>query len=76
MTDYPFDLVQQDLSATPERAREILRQRPFVRFLDTLEEGAEHFDPGERLEDAVNTALAVGAPLLLTAPIQVLPAGS
>ncbi|MEM9598401.1 MAG: AAA family ATPase, partial [Acidobacteriota bacterium] len=64
--DYPFDLVQKDFSERPEEARNLLRRRPFVRFLDTLEEGANHFAPGDRLEDAVNTALAVGSPLLMT----------
>ncbi len=66
-TDYPFDVLSSARQRADDRWTErTLRQRPFVDFNASLEEGAKYFVPGDRLETAIHTAIAVGAPLLLT----------
>ncbi len=67
MNEYPFALVQGKAAAVdPVQVRQALLQRPFVHFRTSFEEGAKYFVPGERLEVAINTAIASGAPLLIT----------
>lgn len=58
---YHFNLLGLD---DPQQALQMLRQRPFQ--TETLKHDAGRFVPDEGLLDAVNTALAVGEPLLLT----------
>ncbi len=59
-----FYFVKYDSDATPER--EQLLNRPSATFKNSFQEDAALFVPGERLELAINTAIAVGEPLLLT----------
>ncbi len=66
MADYPFDLVRDEVQLDAGDGREAMRHRPFVHFESSLEAGARHFVPGEQLENAINTAIAVGLPLLIS----------
>jgi MoxR-like ATPase len=55
--------------ATTAKARWRIQRflkRPFVAINASFTEDAKRFIPGEQLEIAINTALAVGAPLLIT----------
>jgi MoxR-like ATPase len=61
---YPFQLV--DHNNTEGVDRSLLRQRPFVYVNNSLEDDARRFVPGDQLEVAINTAIAVGEPLLIT----------
>ena len=64
MGDYKFDLVNYD---DPQvRPRELLSSRPFIKSENSFQEEARYFVPGKPLELAINTAIAVGAPLLIT----------
>lgn len=62
MSDYPFDLLGH-----PDRlnAHQLLQQRHHDSHRD-LEKDAVYYDPDEGLKIAINTALALGEPLLLT----------
>jgi MoxR-like ATPase len=64
MSTYPFQLIDQ--SNTEGVDLSLLRRRPFVYVNNSLEDDARRFVPGEQLEIAINTAIAVGEPLLLT----------
>lgn len=64
MTTTPFELLVPD-ERTPAR-RDALAQRCLPETLSSLRAAAPHFQPDPDLVDAVNVALAVGAPLLLT----------
>jgi MoxR-like ATPase len=64
VTDHPFELLAPD-DRTPER-REALGRRALPPSLGSHREAARSFQPDPDLVDAVNVALAVGAPLLLT----------
>ena len=64
MTDFRFELLVPD-DRSPER-REALGQRILPPSLGSHREAAHHYQPDPDLVDAVNVALAVGAPLLLT----------
>jgi MoxR-like ATPase len=64
MPETPFDLLDPD-DRRPER-RQALADRHLPATLGSLKAAAPHYQPDERLVDAVNVALAVGAPLLLT----------
>lgn len=64
MNDHRFELLAPD-DRRPER-REALAQRKIPASLGSHKEAAQHFQPDPDLVDAVNVALAVGAPLLLT----------
>ncbi len=66
MADYPFDLVRDEVQLAAGDSREAMRHRPFVHFESSLAAGASHFVPGEQLENAINTAIAVGLPLLIS----------
>jgi MoxR-like ATPase len=64
MNEYPFRLIcdeQQD-SVNPD----ILEKRPFLEVDTSFAAEAKRFIPGTRLETAINTAIAVGTPLLIT----------
>jgi len=60
-----FELLVPD-EHSPERRREALAQRVLPPTLGSHREAAQHYQPDPDLVDAVNVALAVGAPLLLT----------
>jgi len=67
MTD--FDLVRRDLDRKthdPESARSKLAARILPRAVTDFTASAPFFQLDEKLETAINMALAVGAPLLLT----------
>lgn len=64
MNDRPFELLAPD-DRTPER-REALGRRVLPPSLGSHREAARSFQPDADLVDAVNVALSVGAPLLLT----------
>lgn len=64
MNEYPFRLIcdEQQNSVNPE----ILAKRPFLEVDTSFAAEAKRFIPGTRLETAINTAIAVGMPLLIT----------
>lgn len=64
MSRIPFELLVPGTLA-PKR-REFLANRPIPATLGNLKESAPFYEPDPELADAVNVALAVGAPLLLT----------
>ncbi len=65
MSNYPFRLVNSDTDAQLED-KGILYQRPSKGIGLTFAEDARRFAPGRELEIAINTALAVSEPLLIT----------
>jgi MoxR-like ATPase len=65
MKKYPFRLVDAAREASLAN-RQALRQRPFTELDNTFADEARLFVPGDQLETAINTALAVGEPLLIT----------
>ncbi len=71
MNEYTFRLVNSG-DATFKPDPEMLRRRPASRpegeddHQSPLEKDAESFEPGIDLETAINTAIAVDAPLLIT----------
>ena len=65
MTGYPFRLVNDEREG-PLDDPELLQQRPFATLDTSLAANATRFVPGEALETAINTAIAVGDPLLIT----------
>ncbi len=64
MNDRPFELLAPD-DRRPER-RDAVARRALPPSLGSHREAARSFQPDADLVDAVNVALAVGAPLLLT----------
>jgi MoxR-like ATPase len=62
---YPFDILNQVGRHEPADSSSLL-DRPFAYFNHSLAEDAHRFVPGEELTLAINTAIAVGQPLLLT----------
>ncbi|MGH9891363.1 MAG: AAA family ATPase [bacterium] len=64
MSDYPFRLVRHD--GAPLEDQRPLRDRPFTTVAGSFKEDARRFVSGEALETAINTAIAVGEPLLIT----------
>ncbi|UCE05260.1 MAG: hypothetical protein JSW07_16805 [bacterium] len=44
----------------------MLTKRPFAGSDESFQADARRFAPGEQLETAINTAIAVGEPLLIT----------
>lgn len=76
MTDYPFELVRD--SNTPpseeieekkdkrEKIKQLLGKRPYSSAGSSFEKDARRFVPGKALETAINTAIAVSEPLLIT----------
>ena len=67
MSDYPFRLIRHDLHEPrgPEVV-EHLRARPVVTQGGALFETRDLYRPSKELEIAMNAAIAIGAPLLLT----------
>ncbi len=64
MSSYPFRLVRHEAQQQPEP--QLLAQRPFTRADRSFAADARRFVPGDALETAINTAIAVGEPLLIT----------
>ena len=65
MNNYPFDLVPPE-GQTPIEDNSWLAKRPSSENKRSLEKDASYFIAGAALADAINTAIAVGEPLLLT----------
>ncbi len=65
MSNYPFDQVLPQADA-PIEDNSWLARRPFMDKDHSLKEDARYFVAGDALADAINTAIAVGKPLLLT----------
>lgn len=63
--EYKFQQVNSK-EAGPLQDNSALLSRPFTAFNNTFERDARRFVPGSELETAINTALAVGSPLLIT----------
>ena len=65
MNDYPFQLIQYHGDGQlPDKT--MLANRPFARVDQSFQADARRFVPGDQLETAINTAIAVGEPLLIT----------
>ena len=65
MSDYPFDLIAHERPG-PREDKGWIGARLSIQGGSSLEENAENFIPGEQLATAINTAIAVGEPLLIT----------
>lgn len=64
---YRFDLLDETGgNADAATLRQALAERPFTRWPTSLEDDAPRFAPGKSLIQAINTAIAVGEPLLIT----------
>lgn len=64
---YPLRMVRAEAEEPlTEEEKNLLLERPFVKRDNALERDAPRFIPGEQLEIAINTAIAVGEPLLIT----------
>ena len=67
MTNYQFELIDRTRQdPLPEDARRRLLDRPWVHLETSLKGTAACYRPDAALENAINTAIAVGEPLLLT----------
>jgi MoxR-like ATPase len=65
MSDYPFEIVSYEREEELD-VKSLLQKRPFIKAANSFEKDAKHFVPGKQLEIAINTAIAVGEPLLIT----------
>ncbi|MDM8516712.1 MoxR family ATPase [Desulfobacterales bacterium HSG16] len=65
MDKYPFQIVNYN-RGKPLADKSILFERPFTQMSTTFAEEARHFVPGGELETGINTAIAVGSPILVT----------
>ncbi len=65
MGDYPFELIDGDTEEQIDGER-VLLQRPRSGIGFSFAEDARRFVAGRELDTAINTAIAVGEPLLLT----------
>lgn len=65
MTHYPFRIVNHSQEGALEDNAALAR-RPFSETDSSFEADAKRFFPGDELETAINTAIAVGEPLLIT----------
>ena len=65
MNNYPFDLVPPE-GRNPIADNSWLAKRPSSEEKRSLKKDASYFVAGAALADAINTAIAVGEPLLLT----------
>jgi len=64
MEDYPFNLIDQQ--SEPLQDPSVLLRRPFTKSGVSFREDAPRFVPGDQLKESINTAIAVGDPLLIT----------
>lgn len=62
---YPFQLVKYESDSQLDN-KSVLLNRPFAAAGSSFQDDARRFVPGEQLETAINTAIAVGEPLLIT----------
>lgn len=62
---YPFNLIKHKVTGSIEDPS-ILAFRPFTNTNRSFEADARNFVPGSQLETSINTAIAVGEPLLIT----------
>ena len=62
---YPFQLIDYRKKGSIKEPK-ILEERPFTKFGSTFADDARLFISGEELDTAINTAIAVGEPLLIT----------
>lgn len=62
---YPFRIINADNDEVWQDGS-ILLKRPFAAIGNSFAEDAKRFVPGQELETAINTAIAVGEPLLIT----------
>lgn len=65
MSKYPFYLVRPNSEGQLED-KTLLSKRPFADIDRSFQADAARFVPGEKLAIAINTAIAVGEPLLIT----------
>lgn len=65
MSTYPFHVVRYEREGELED-KILLSKRPFSAIDRSFEADARRFVPGEQLDTAINTAIAVGEPLLIT----------
>jgi MoxR-like ATPase len=65
MSGYPFQLVNYSSEGHLED-KAFLSKRPFAAIDRSFQRDAKRFVPGDQLETAMNTAIAVGDPLLVT----------
>ena len=65
MNPYPFHLVDSHKDGVIN-ARKILKNRPLSKQSRSFEKDAALFVPGDELDIAINTAISVGEPLLIT----------
>jgi len=65
MSNYPFYLVQHKREGQAAD-KALLADRPFSNIDRSFQADARRFVPGDELETAVNTAIALGEPLLIT----------
>ena len=65
MNNYPFNLIRYSNKGQLED-KSLLTKRPFSDIDRSFEADAKKFVPGDQLEAAINTAIAVGEPLLIT----------
>lgn len=68
MSEYDFDLVRESYPRNQKQLKDHswIDNRPIEKYSDNLAEGAKFFVPGNRLLTAINTAIAIGQPLLVT----------
>ncbi|MCP4353454.1 MAG: MoxR family ATPase [Desulfobacterales bacterium] len=65
MKKYPFQLVQHEHKGQLDD-NTLLSRRPFAEVDRSFQADARRFIPGQQLETAINTSIAVGEPLLIT----------
>ncbi|MEM7395087.1 MAG: MoxR family ATPase [Verrucomicrobiota bacterium] len=67
MVSYPFDIIPPDGKPLPEEAlKTAFERRPCEVYDTSLRSTASYYEPGEALRTAINTSIAIGAPLVLT----------
>ena len=65
MSTYPFNLIQPEREG-PLEDKTLLSERPFAEVDRSFQADARRFVPGDQLATAINTAIALGDPLLVT----------
>ena len=65
MSDYPFQLIQHQTNEPIQDKAQLLK-RPFVQLDQSFQADSKKFFPGDQLETAINTCIAIGEPLLIT----------
>ena len=65
MATYPFNLLRPE-QPEPLADKSVLRERPFTKQDRSFTADASRFEPSDQMATAINTAIAVGEPLLMT----------